>query len=390
MENRTLKLDIASLLVQPAQEGRRVSGNSLVPAVEFSNNYTRNAEYGYDSDLIYGRTDNPTLRRVEALIAGIEAGVGATLFSSGMAASIAVVIALGKPHRIVASSSMYYGLKRWLANVGQFGHTIHFVDTADLAAFQLHMDSDGADLVWIETPSNPCWSITDIAAVSDIAHRHGAVVCVDSTVATPVFTRPLKLGADIVMHSATKYLNGHSDVSAGALVTRDFTPLWQRIVEMRAEQGAGLGAMESWLLLRGMRTLDVRVKAQSRTAAALANRLVGHPAVAQVLYPGLPDHPGHAVAARQMKGGFGAMLSLRLKTGQQGALRVARTVRLWNRATSLGGVESLIEHRSSMEGVHSGCPADLLRLSVGLENEDDLFRDLDNALRIVEDQAPPK
>ena len=388
MENRTPKLNIATLLVQPTIDTQRALTNSLAPAVEFTTNYTRNAEYGYDSDLVYGRADNPTVRRAEALLAGIESGAGAALFSSGMAASVAVIHALEKPSRIVASACMYYGLRRWLANVGQFGHSIRFIDTSDTEAFRAHIDVEGADLVWIETPSNPTWTITDISAIVQIAQRVGAIVCVDSTVATPIFTHPLQLGADIVMHSATKYLNGHSDVNAGVLVTRQFTPLWRRIVEMRAEQGGGLGAMESWLLLRGMRTLDIRVKAQARTAAGLAARLAAHPAVSQVLYPGLPTHPGHDVATRQMNGWFGAMLSIRLKRGSEAAIRAARTVRLWNRATSLGGVESLIEHRASMEGIHVSCPDDLLRLSVGLENEDDLFHDLDAALSLDPQQAP--
>jgi cystathionine gamma-synthase len=235
-------------------------------------------------------------------------------------------------------------------------------------------------LVWIETPGNPLWTITDIAAVAEIAHGAGARLAVDSTVATPVFTQPLRLGADLVMHSATKYLNGHSDVIAGALATARPDAWWERIKTLRSQHGLILGPFEAWLLLRGMRTLDARVRAASESAVLLATWLRGHPGVAAVLYPGLPEHPGHAIAARQMSG-FGAMLSIRVKGGERAAIATAARVRLWNRATSLGGVESLLEHRASIEGRGSPCPPDLLRLSVGLEDAEDLFADLDQALR---------
>jgi cystathionine gamma-synthase len=235
-------------------------------------------------------------------------------------------------------------------------------------------------LFWIETPSNPLWTVTDIGAVSEIAHDANAILCVDSTVATPVFTCPIVHGADIVVHSATKYLNGHSDVVAGALATAHAGEFWDRIREVRAQNGALLGPFEAWLLMRGMRTLDVRVREQARTAALLARRLVDHPALLCLLYPGLPNHPGHDVAARQMADGFGGMLSVRMKGGEAAAVATAARVKVWKRATSLGGVESLIEHRASIEGTGTPCPPDLLRLSVGLEHPDDLFFDLVHAL----------
>jgi cystathionine gamma-synthase len=219
-----------------------------------------------------------------------------------------------------------------------------------------------------------------VAAVAGIAHAAGARLAADSTVATPVFTRPLALGADIVMHSATKYLNGHSDVVAGALATARRDELWSRIQSVRTQYGAILGPFEAWLLMRGLRTLPLRVQAQSETAALLALRLCRHRRVARVLYPGVQEHPGHAIAARQMSG-FGAMLSIRVKGGEAAALATAAQVTLWRRATSLGSVESLIEHRASVEGPDSACPPDLLRLSVGLEDADDLYADLDQALR---------
>jgi cystathionine gamma-synthase len=235
-------------------------------------------------------------------------------------------------------------------------------------------------LVWIETPSNPLWGITDIAAVAEIAHKAGAALGIDSTAATPVFTQPLSLGADIVMHSATKYLNGHSDVIAGVLAATRDSALWTRIRQVRGHHGAILGPFEAWLLLRGLRTLDVRVKAAAEGAGILAQRFASHGSVASVLYPGLATHPGHDIARRQMSG-FGGMLSIRVKAGERGAIDAAARVELWKRATSLGGVESLIEHRASIEGANSPCPPDLLRLSVGLEDVDDLYNDLDRALR---------
>ncbi|TBW33421.1 PLP-dependent transferase [Siculibacillus lacustris] len=359
--------------------GHDAPRNGLVGSIHLSTTYTRDESYAYASDHVYGRADNPTLRQTEASVAAMERAWSAMLFGSGMSAAIAVIMALDRPSHVIATASMYYGLKRWLAGIGRFGHTIAFVDTTDLTALAASIDARPPDLVWIETPSNPLWRITDIAAVARLAHAVGAVVCVDSTVATPVFTRPIDYGADLVMHSATKYLNGHSDVSAGVLAAARPSDLWSRIAEARADQGTGLGAFDAWLLARGLRTLAIRVKAQAASAATLARRLVAHPAVAEVLYPGLPDHPDHAVALRQMTGGFGGMLSIRLANADA-ALAVAGRVRLWRCATSLGGVESLIEHRASMEGAGPFCPDDLLRLSVGIEDPDDLWADLDSAL----------
>ena len=217
-------------------------------------------------------------------------------------------------------------------------------------------------------------------AATALARAHGAMTLVDSTVATPVLCQPLALGADIVMHSATKYLNGHSDVVAGALITREDSPLWQRVRSMRNLGGAVLGPFEAWLLLRGMRTLHLRVRAACVNALQLATALEHHPAVSRVLYPGLPSHPGHEIAATQMSGGFGGMLSIRLKAGEEAARRAAARVRVFKRATSLGSVESLIEHRASVEGPTSRCPVDLLRLSVGIEPVADLMADLMQAL----------
>jgi cystathionine gamma-synthase len=231
-------------------------------------------------------------------------------------------------------------------------------------------------LIWTETPANPVWTVTDLAAIAEIAHAAGAKVAVDSTVATPVFCKPLSLGVDIVMHSATKFLNGHSDICAGALITGQEDEFWERLWTIRTQLGSIIGSMEAWLLLRGMRSLFPRVQWAGRSAQKLAEQLQAHPYVAAVLYPGLADFPGHAIAAKQMTGGFGAMLSIRVKGGETSAIKSAANVNLWKRATSLGGTESLIEHRSSIEGDASTTPKDLLRLSVGLEDPADLYDDL--------------
>jgi len=255
------------------------------------------------------------------------------------------------------------------------------VDTTDLEAVRAAIRPGETKLVWLETPSNPLWTITDIAAVARIAHAAGAKVAVDSTCATPLLTRPLALGADIVMHAATKYLNGHSDVIAGALAAAADDAFWARIKRNRAVLGQIIGPLEAYLLIRGMRTLDLRVKAACANAMELAQRLSNHQGVAEVLYPGLPGHPGHAIARRQMQGGFGGMLSIRVRGGEAAAIATAAQVKLFKRATSLGGVESLIEHRASIEGAGSPCPTDLLRLSAGIEDIEDLYGDLDRALR---------
>ena len=235
-------------------------------------------------------------------------------------------------------------------------------------------------MIWVETPANPLWTITDVEEAARIAHGAGAVLGVDSTVPTPVLMNPIALGADIVMHSATKYLNGHSDVVAGVLVFAGKTAHFERAARVRSMLGGILGPFEAALLLRGLRSLHVRVRHQCKAAMAIAQHFARHSRIEGVLYPGLAMHPGHAIAARQMPGGFGGMLSVRVKGGERAAISTAANVKLWKRATSLGGVESLIEHRASIEGPGSPCPTDLLRLSVGLESTDDLIGDLEQAM----------
>ncbi len=355
---------------------------AVVPPIHVSTTFLRDADNQYRSGNIYGRADNETVRQAEAVIAALEGAGAAMLLGSGMSAATAVFLALAPGAHVVAPRVMYWALRNWLlTDASHWGLRVETVDMSDLEALRAAVRPGETRLVWLETPGNPLWTLTDIAAAAGIAHAAGARLAVDSTCATPLLTRPLALGADIVMHAATKYLNGHSDVIAGALATSRPDEFWARIRRNRSMLGQILGPLEAYLLLRGMRTLPLRLQAACAGAMELATRLAGHERVAGVLYPGLPGHPGHDIARRQMQGGFGGMLSIRLHGGAAAAVATAARVALWKRATSLGGVESLIEHRASIEGPDSPCPPDLLRLSVGIEDPGDLYDDLDQALR---------
>jgi cystathionine gamma-synthase len=357
------------------------ASRALVPPIHLSSTFIRDPDNLYRSGDVYGRPDNPTVREAEGVIGALEGASATLVFGSGMSAAVALFLGLGPGAHVVAPRVMYWALRRWLADEGPtFGLNVDFVDTEDLPALERAVKLGATRLVWLETPSNPLWSVSDIAGAARIAHAAGAMLAVDSTSATPIFTRPLALGADVVMHSATKYLNGHSDVVAGALGFARDDGLTARVRAIRKAHGLILHPFEAFLLTRGMRTLDLRVRACAANAMELATRLSNHAAVSSVLYPGLPHHPGHDVARRQMQGGFGGMLSIRLRGGEAAAIETAARVNLWKRATSLGGVESLIEHRASIEGEGSPCPPDLLRLSAGIEDVDDLWRDLDRAL----------
>jgi len=355
---------------------------AVVPPIHMSSTYQRDTDNNYSSGRIYARADNPTFDQVEATLAALEGGSKALVFSSGMSAACACFLAMSPGDHIIVPKVMYWSLRNWLATFAtHWGLKIDFVDADRTDAIAAAVRPGATKLVWLETPANPTWSISDIAAVAEIAHKAGALLAIDSTVATPVLTRPIEFGADIIMHSATKYLNGHSDIIAGALIGARDDAHWAKLRAIRAQLGMILGQTEAWLLMRGIRTLFPRVQWACRSAQSLAERFAGHPMVADVLYPGLASFPGHAIAARQMHGGFGGMLSIRVKGGERAAIATAARVVLWKRATSLGGVESLIEHRASVEGPGTPCPPDLLRLSVGVEDSNDLFDDLDQALR---------
>jgi cystathionine gamma-synthase len=354
---------------------------AIVPPIHVATTFVRDPDNQYRSGNSYGRPDNATVREAEAIVAMLEGAEAALVLGSGMSAATSVFLALAPGDHVVAPRVMYWGLRNWLlGDATNWGLKVDLVDTDDLAAVRAAVRPGATRLVWLETPANPLWTITDIGAVCEIAHAAGARVVVDSTCATPVLTRPIERGADIVMHAATKYLNGHSDVVAGALAAARIDEFWERVKRIRTMLGMILGPLEAYLLIRGMRTLHLRVAQACVSAIELARRLQKHPAVAEVLYPGLPTHPGHAIAARQMRDGFGGMLSIRVRGGEAVAIAAAANVRLWKRATSLGGIESLIEHRASIEGAGSPCPTDLLRLSTGIEDVDDLFGDLDRSL----------
>ncbi len=357
------------------------STRALVPPLVASVPYERASDGSYPGGHTYTRDQNPTYDQAEALLARLDGGTGALLFSSGMAAATTLFETLKPGDHVVAPEQMYWTIRRWLQELAASGRiTLDLVPNGDLEALGAAMRDGRTKIVWLETPANPMGTVTDISASARVAHAAGAKVVVDGTVPTPVLCRPLEHGADLVMHSATKQLNGHSDVLAGALVTAQRDALWDRIAHDRAYRGAVLGQFEAWLLLRGMRTLFLRVPAAARSAQVVAESLARNPGVVEVLYPGLPDHPGHAIACRQMAGGFGMMVSFRPTGGEAAARRVVAALRIFRNATSLGGVESLVEHRAPVEGPGTSVPLDLIRLSIGIEDVSDLVEDLEQAL----------
>jgi len=289
----------------------------LAPTINPSTNYEQLPDGTYHQDRVYTRADNPTYEHAEHLLAALEgAGCSCALFASGTAATTAIFQSLLPGDHVLVARVLYWGIRKWLSEFAlAWGLDVEFVDTTDLAAVESSIRPGGTRLLWVETPANPTWEITDLAAICTLAHAAGVTVAVDSTVATPVLTRPMEFGADLVVHSATKYLNGHSDVLAGAVLTARADPFWERIRSWRRNAGAVLGPFEAWLLQRGMRTLFLRVNRASASALTIARHFEGHPALRAVLYPGLESHPGHEIAARQMSGGFGGMLSIRLVGG---------------------------------------------------------------------------
>ena len=353
---------------------------AIGPPVVASAPYERAPDGTYPGGHTYTRDQNPTYDPCESLLARLEQGVEALLFSSGMAAATTVFETLSVGDHVVAPQEMYWTIRLWLQERAASGRlSLDLVPNGDLDALSKTVRSGVTKIVWVETPSNPTCAVTDIAGTVEIAHRAAARVVVDGTVATPVLCRPLELGVDLVMHSATKQLNGHSDVLAGALVTADDDEVWGRIKHDRAYRGAVLGPFEAWLLLRGMRTLYLRVATASENAQWVAEMLAENCHVTAVMYPGLDTDPGHAVAANQMHGGFGPMVSFRVG-GEAEARRVVAALRLFRNATSLGGVESLVEHRAPVEGPGTPVPSDLIRLSLGIEDGADLVEDLELAL----------
>ena len=354
---------------------------AVVLPVHVATTFQRDPDNQYRRGRCYGRDDNPTYDQPQALLTALEGGADTLLFASGMAAAAAVFQSLPRGAHVVAPRIMYWGLRSWLVNFAEaWGIAVEFVDAASLDALRAAIEPGRTRLVWIETPANPLWSVTDIAGAADIAHAAGAVLAVDSTAATPVLTRPVAFGADLVMHSATKYLNGHSDVIAGSLTTARKDAFWERICRREAAAAQFSAASRLICCCAACAPCFQGSSAPAARRSRSPRRWSRIRRIAQVLYPGLPTHPGHVVAARQMTGGFGGMLSIRVKGGAAAAIAAAAKVEVWQRATSLGGVESLIEHRASIEGADSPVPPDLLRLSVGIEDPADLIADLEAAL----------
>jgi cystathionine gamma-synthase len=361
----------------------------VAPTIAPSVTFARNDAHELPDGRLYLRYQSENGEHVERLLAQLEGGASALVFASGLAASTAVFLSILRPgDTVVATRVMYFGVRHWLKNhCAQFGMKLVLVDGTDGDAVAHMIRSERPKLVWIETPGNPMLDVVDIAATARVAREVGALLCVDSTSATPVLTRPIALGADVVMHSATKYLNGHCDVLAGALVFARDDNSARAVATHRKETGAVLGPFEAWLLLRGMRTLSLRVERQCANALAVATWLAARERndVVEVLYPGLPTHRNHALAAAQMtlQGGapaFGGLLSVRVAGGEERAMRVVKALRVFLRATSLGGVESFVEHRASVEGPDTTTPRDLLRLAIGIEDPRDLIDDLAQAL----------
>jgi len=373
--------------MQPATLAAQAGGaidlqsGGVVPPIQPATTFVRDRDYALVNGAnTYARDHNDVARQAEAVLAQMEGGAGALLFPSGMAAIAALFRTVPNGGRVVVQSGIYWGTTKWIREFCERRQVVmDEVDASDIDALKAVCGAGKVDLVWVETPSNPWLKTVDIAAAAEVAHGVGALLVVDSTAATPILSNPLKYGADMVMHSATKAINGHSDVLAGVLVTKEGGAVWDEIANDRASAGAVLGPFEAWLLLRGMRTLPLRVERMCENAMKVAEFLADHPQVEEVFYPGLQEFAGHEIAAKQMQGGYGFLMSFLVKGGRDEALRVAGRLNLFHRATSLGGVESLVEHRHTIEP-HTGIPENLLRISVGIEDAGDLIADLGQAL----------
>lgn len=353
---------------------------AVVPPLYLSSTYARDENYAPLLKENYVRNGSPSLWQAEETIAALEKGEGALLFSSGMAGITVLFETIPHGAHVVALSVMYYNTREWLQRLADKGRiSLTLIEQTDLSTLEKALRPN-TDLVWIETPVNPTWEVIDIEAFAQAAHKVGAILAVDATATAAVTTQPLQLGADIVFHSATKYLNGHSDILAGALITRSLNARWTEIKWLRTKASSPLSPFECWLLMRGMRTLFVRYAQASNNALAIARHFSNHPKLERVLYPGLATHPSHDIARRQMTQGYGGMMSLLLKTDFSGAQKFCTLLKVIVPATSLGGVESLAEHRKTVEGPTSTLPDNLVRLSIGIENVNDLVEDIQQAL----------
>ena len=362
------------------------NSGGVVPPLQPSTTFVRDADYNLVTpENSYGRDNNDQVRLAEDILAHLEGGEDSLLFSSGMAAISTLIGTLDRGETLLLQQSIYWGTTHWVRGFCEKREIrLVEIDTTNTTELAEAIASEKPDLVFIETPSNPWLRTTDVRHAADCCKKSGSVLVVDATAATPVLMQPLGLGADIVMHSATKAINGHSDVLAGCLATKDkSSAIWKAVQEGRHGAGAILSAYSAWMLIRGMRTLPLRVRQMSKNASAVAQFLDGHKAIEAVWYPGLESDPGHAVSKAQMPDGFGYLLSFLVKGGKAEALTFCRHLKGIHRATSLGGTESLVEHRHTVEGDLTGCPENLIRMSVGIEDVEDLIGELEAALSRV-------
>jgi cystathionine gamma-synthase len=371
------KIRIETLAVHAGHSVDSATGAVATP-IHMSTTFERDAEGGYSHGYVYGRSANPTRHSLEQALAALEGGEEAAAFGSGLAACSGVLQALAPGDHVIAPADIYHGMAKLLREVYQrWGLEVSFVNMTKLDEVKNAL-RPATKLVWVETPSNPLLKITDIDATAEIAHSAGAICACDNTWA-PIVQRPLELGADLVVHATTKYLGGHSDVTGGVVIAKTKSDFFERVREIQTTGGAVPSPFDCWLVLRGMRSLPWRMRAHSDNASQLAAWLADHARVEAVHHPGLATHAGHEIAARQMSA-FSGMLSFEVKGGAEAALGVAAKTKIFIRATSLGGVESLIEHRASIKGEDPRTPQGLLRLSIGLEHPDDLIEDLAQAL----------
>jgi cystathionine gamma-synthase len=367
------KMRVETLAVHAGHEIDAATGAVATP-IHLSTTFERDPEGGYPHGYVYGRSANPTRHALEEALAALEGGEDAAAFGSGLAASSAVLQALAPGDHVVAPTDVYHGMTKLLREVYmRWGLEVSFVDMTKLDEVK-QAARPRTKLFWVETPSNPLLKITDIAALAEIAHDAGAICACDNTWA-PIVQRPLELGADLAVHATTKYLGGHSDVTGGAVIAKAKSAFSERVREIQTTCGAVPSPFDCWLVLRGMRSLPWRMRAHSENALKVATWLADHQRVEAVHYPALASHAGHEIASRQMSA-FSGMLSFEVRGGREAALAVAANTKIFIRATSLGGVESLIEHRASIKGEDPRTPQGLLRLSIGLEHADDLIEDL--------------
>lgn len=356
------------------------TSRDVTSAIHLSTTFHKAPDGSLPGGHLYARVSNPNRDALERALASLEGGAGALAFSSGSAATTAILQSLKPGDHVIAPEDAYYGTPILLKTVmARWGLKHSLLNMQDLAAVERAV-TPNTRLIWVETPSNPLLNVTDLRAIIAIAQKAGAMVACDNTWATPLLSRPLELGADVVMHSVTKYLSGHSDVLSGALVFREKGALYESCLHIQREAGAVPSPFECWLTVRGLQTFPYRVRAQSASAQRVAEFLAQQPGLESVHYPGLPSHPGHKIAAQQMAG-FGGMMSIQVKGGRAEAFKLIAGLKLFSHATSLGGTHSLIEHRASAEGADTRSPENLLRLSVGLEHPDDLIEDLEQALK---------